>query len=172
MVSIYFLRTSTLMLSHAFCNSSHCTLNVIRPKFARWGWGPDFVGASPSFLMVQQIPSIEGSSGNSSFYGYYNGQFNKKQLKPLKYAKCSNNFGHHCVCVYIYIYIYMYIYMYIYIYTHTHTHIYIYTHTHIHIHMYEQKKKTDIYTKIYFAENKTGYTVLLVDINFTCKQVL
>ncbi len=41
-----------------------------RPKFVRWGWGPDFEGASPSFSMFQQIPSVAGSSGNSLFYGY------------------------------------------------------------------------------------------------------
>ncbi len=38
---------------------------------------------SPSFLMFQQIPSVAGSSGNSSFYGYCNGQFNKNNWNLL-----------------------------------------------------------------------------------------
>ncbi len=33
--------------------------------------------------MFQQIPSIAGSSGNSSFYGYCNGQFNKNNWNLL-----------------------------------------------------------------------------------------
>ncbi len=92
-VPIYFLRTSTLMLSHASCNSSQrlsfeytidlSSLFPTRLKFARWGWGPDLEGASPSFSMFQKIASAAGSSGNSLFNGYCNGQFNKNNWNLL-----------------------------------------------------------------------------------------
>ncbi len=83
-VSIYFLRTSTLMLSHAFCNSSQrlsfeCTIDLS----SLFSNSLDGVKVSPSFPMFQQIPSVSGSSGNSSFYGYCNGQFNKNNWNLL-----------------------------------------------------------------------------------------
>lgn len=65
-VPIYFLRTSTLMLSHDFYNpgqrlSFECTIDLSScPKFAIWCWDPDFEGASPLFTMFQQITSVAG----------------------------------------------------------------------------------------------------------------
>ncbi len=79
-VSTYFLRTSTLMLSHAFCNSCNstqrlsfeCTIDLYNlfsnsPQICSMRLRSGLWGASPSFSMFQQIPSISGSSGNSSF---------------------------------------------------------------------------------------------------------
>ncbi len=50
-------------------------LSSLFSKFAGWGWGPDFEGQSIIFNV--QVPFVAGSSGNSSFYGYYNDQLNK-----------------------------------------------------------------------------------------------
>ncbi len=75
--------TSTLMLSHAFCNSSQrlsfeCTIDLSSlfsnsPQICSMALRSGLWGASPSFSMFQQIPSVAGSSGNSSVYGYCNG---------------------------------------------------------------------------------------------------
>ncbi len=83
-VSIYFLRTSTLMPSATQAKGFPLNVQQIgpvyfltRPKFARWGWGLYFEVFSPSFSVFRQIPSIASSSDNSLFYGCCNGQFNK-----------------------------------------------------------------------------------------------
>ncbi len=58
----------------------------------------------PSFSMFLQIPSIAGSSGNSSFYGYCNGQFNTNNWNLLTMANVLTILA---TTVYIYIYIYI-----------------------------------------------------------------
>ncbi len=103
--SVNYFLTSRLTLSLAFCNSSQrLSFECNRSVQFILQRTPDLLdgvevrasrGKSIIF-MFPQIPSVAGSSGYSSFYGYFNGKFNKK-LKPLKYAKCSNNFGHHCM---------------------------------------------------------------------------
>ncbi len=57
--------------------------------------------------MFQQIPSIVGSSGNSSFYGYCNGKFNKNNWNLLNMPSVLIILA---TIVYFYsIYIYIYI---------------------------------------------------------------
>ncbi len=76
-VSIYFLRTSTLMPSATQAKGFPLNVQQIGPiyfptrsNFARWGWGLDFEVFSPSFSVFRQIPSIASISDNSSFYWY------------------------------------------------------------------------------------------------------
>ncbi len=110
-VSIYILRTSTLMLSHVFCNSSkrlsfECTIDLSSlfsnsPQICSMGLRSGLWGASPSFSVFQQIPSLAGSSSNS-FVLYW----------PILYIYIFLPETYICFlyvpsCMYIYIYIYM-----------------------------------------------------------------
>ncbi len=93
-VSIFFLRTSTLMLSHAFCNSSQwlffqCRIDLSSlfsdsPQICLMGLRSELWGGQSISFKIPADFSIVCSSSNSS----------ARVLNPLKYAKCSNNFGH------------------------------------------------------------------------------
>ncbi len=71
----YIFRELQLMLSNASCNSSQrlsfeCAIDLAglfsnSPQICSMG-----LRTPHHFSMFQQIPSIAGSSGNSSFYGY------------------------------------------------------------------------------------------------------
>ncbi len=102
-LSIYILRNSTLMLSHAFCNSSQrlSFYPVYFPNCPKFARGVEvWTLRGPSFSMFLQIPSIAGSSGNSSFYGYCNSQFNKNNWNLLTMANVLTILA---TTVYIYI---------------------------------------------------------------------
>ncbi len=62
-----------------------------RPKFARWGWGLNFEGGSPSFSVFQQIPSLVGSSGNSLFCKFNKNNWNLLNMPSVLIVLATND---------------------------------------------------------------------------------
>ncbi len=75
-----------------------CTVDVSglfsnSPQICSTGLRSGLWGTNPSFSMFQQIPSIAGSSGNTPFYRYCNGQFNKNNWNLLNLSASGTYVG-------------------------------------------------------------------------------
>ncbi len=96
-INIFPENFNTNMLSHAFCNSSQrLSFEYNRSVQFIFQLAPNLLdgvevwtlrGPVHHFQCSSRILSITGSSGNSSFYGYFNGQFTKLLLYKIKIIK-------------------------------------------------------------------------------------